>query len=139
MIIRKAYQFSAAHRLANPHWTDAKNLEVYGKCFSVHGHTYRMELSFSGNPDESGMVVNFHEISRVVKETIFASFDHKYLNDLSEFKDIPPTAENIALVIYGKIQGAFADKPAVQLEQVVLYETETASVVVGRDDFEAFR
>lgn len=138
MVIRKEYQFASAHRLANPHWSDEKNREVYGKCFTTHGHTYRLQLSFSGLPDDSGMVVNFHEISRVVRETVLDIFDHHYLNDLAEFKELPPTAENIALISFGKIQEGFAGNPDVHLERVLLYETQTASVVVKKGDFEAF-
>jgi len=49
-------------------------------------------------------------------------FDHKNLNlDTEEFKDLNPTAENIAVVIHDLIRARLDDKYTLQIR---LYETE---------------
>jgi 6-pyruvoyltetrahydropterin/6-carboxytetrahydropterin synthase len=67
-------------------------------------------------------VVNTKELSTIVKEEIVARFDHKNLNlDTDVFKNLNPTAENIAIVIFNLIRPRI-DK-ALDLK-IRLYETE---------------
>lgn len=117
--------FNAAHRLFNPDWDDATNEKIFGKCAlpNYHGHNYEMEVKVTGKPDKkTGYVMDLKELSDLVKREIHTRFDHKNLNlDTKEFKNLNPTAENIAIVIY-KILRPFIDD---KLElQVRLYETD---------------
>ena len=138
MIIRKEFSFSAAHRLANPLWTDEKNKDVYGKCFSIHGHTYHFRVSFEGTIAESGMVINFHLISELIKKQVIDRFDHQYLNDLPEFNTLPPTAEYIGLYIWGLVQETCEKLPC-DLIEVLLHETATSSVIITSEIFEEYK
>ena len=47
------YDFSAAHVLARPEWSEAENRRVYGKCANPagHGHNYRFEVAIEGEID----------------------------------------------------------------------------------------
>ncbi len=117
--------FNAAHRLFNPDWDDATNEKIFGKCAlpNYHGHNYELEVKVTGKPDKkTGYVMDLKELSDLVKREIHTRFDHKNLNlDTKEFKNLNPTAENIAIVIY-KILRPFIDD---KLElQVRLYETD---------------
>lgn len=97
-------QFNAAHRLHVPTWTDEKNKEVFGLCNnpSFHGHNYELQVKITGNPDpETGYVMDLKLVKDIIDKEIVARFDHRNLNlDTVEFKDLNPTAENIAVVIW---------------------------------------
>ncbi len=117
--------FNAAHRLNNPDWSSEKNAAVFGKCNNpnYHGHNYELVVKVSGTPDvETGYVIDMKALSDVITENITNRFDHKNLNlDTLEFKNLNPTAENIAIVIFNILREKIDQ--ALDL-QVRLYETE---------------
>lgn len=106
-VSRKAH-FNAAHRLYRKDWSDAKNLEVFGKCSNpnYHGHNYELIVSVTGKIDtETGYVIDIKILKDIIKTEVEDAFDHKNLNvEVPEFKELNPTAENIAVVIYNKIK-----------------------------------
>jgi 6-pyruvoyltetrahydropterin/6-carboxytetrahydropterin synthase len=122
-IYRKEH-FNAAHRLFNPSWTDEENDRVFGKCAypNYHGHNYDLIVKITGVPDpQTGYVVDTKVISDLVRREIVERFDHRNLNeDVSEFKNLNPTAENIAIVIYNLLRPHI--NSSLEL-QVRLYET----------------
>jgi len=123
-VYRKEH-FNAAHRLNNPGWTEEKNDEIFGKCNNAnwHGHNYEVVVKLIGEPDpETGYVYDMKVLSDLIKEHVLKKFDHKNLNlDTEEFREINPTAENIAVVIYNILR----DKIDSNLDlKVILYETE---------------
>jgi 6-pyruvoyltetrahydropterin/6-carboxytetrahydropterin synthase len=116
--------FNAAHRLYNPAWDDARNEKVFGKCAlpHYHGHNYELDVKVTGKPDKkTGYVMDLKELSDLVKKEVLGRFDHKNLNlDTEEFKDLNPTAENIAIVIYDLLRPLIDKKKDLQIR---LYET----------------
>ena len=106
-VFRKEH-FNAAHRLYNPHWSDAENELTFGKCSlpHYHGHNYEIEVKVVGVPDpQTGFVMDMKKLSDIVNEAVIERSDHKNLNlDTIEFKELNPTAENIAIVIYNLIR-----------------------------------
>lgn len=123
-VYRKEH-FNAAHRLHNPAWTDEMNQLVFGKCNNpnYHGHNYDLVVKVTGVPDErTGYVLDMKILSDMIEENVLSRFDHKNLNlDTEEFKNLNPTAENIAVVIYNLLRA----KLDASLDlQVRLYETE---------------
>jgi 6-pyruvoyltetrahydropterin/6-carboxytetrahydropterin synthase len=102
-VFRKAH-FNSAHRLHNPNWSDEKNKAVFGLCNNAnyHGHNYELEVKITGEIDpETGYCYDLGHLSTLIKTEIEARFDHKNLNlDCPEFKDLNPSAENIARVIW---------------------------------------
>ncbi len=123
-VSRKA-QFNAAHRLYNPNWSFEKNDEVFGKCNNpnYHGHNYQLIVSVKGTIDpETGYVIDMKDLKALIKEHVEDVFDHRNLNlDTEDFKELNPTAENIAVVIWNKLRPHL--KSELELK-VVLYETE---------------
>ncbi len=122
-VSRRAH-FNAAHRLYRKDWTDEKNLKVFGKCSNpnFHGHNYELIISVTGAIDEeTGFVIDLKLLKDIIKSEVEDAFDHKNLNiEVEEFKELNPTAENIAVVIYRKM------KPKLRPEQdleVTVYET----------------
>lgn len=123
--VSRKEHFNAAHRLFNPAWTDEKNVQVFGKCANpnYHGHNYELIVTVVGQPDPStGYVMDMKVLSDLIKEHVLMPFDHKNLNlDTAYFKNLNPTAENIAVVIW-RILRQHIDS---QFElRVKLYETE---------------
>ena len=118
-------QFNAAHRLFNPDWPDEKNERVFGKCNNpnFHGHNYELIVKLSGEPDpETGYVYDLKELSDLIKKSVLEKIDHKNLNlDVEEFKNLNPTAENIAVVIYNILREKIDTKLDIK---IILYETE---------------
>ena len=116
--------FNAAHRLFNPQWDDATNEKVFGKCAlpHYHGHNYELEVKVTGKPDkETGYVMDLKLLSDLINQEVHARFDHKNLNlDTEEFKDLNPTAENIAIVIYKLLRPHINKKMDMKIR---LYET----------------
>ena len=123
-VFRKEH-FNAAHRLHNPSWSDEKNTKVFGKCNnpSYHGHNYELIVKVTGEPDpDTGYVCDMKVLSDLIKKHVTDRFDHKNLNmDVEEFKDLNPSAENIAVVTYNILREQIDD--ALDLK-IRLYETE---------------
>lgn len=122
-VSRKAH-FNAAHRLFRKDWSDEKNAQVFGKCNNpnYHGHNYELIVSVTGSIDqETGFVMDVKVLKDIIKDEVEDAFDHKNLNiEVDEFRDLNPTAENIAVVIYDKIKPKL--KQSLALE-ITLYET----------------
>jgi 6-pyruvoyltetrahydropterin/6-carboxytetrahydropterin synthase len=122
-VYRKEH-FNAAHRLHQPAWSDEKNEEVFGKCNnpSYHGHNYELIVKITGYPDSlTGYVMDLKVLSDLIQDQVLERFDHKNLNlDTEEFKDLNPTAEHIAIVIYDLLRPHI---PAEKDLQIKLYET----------------
>ncbi len=122
-VFRKEH-FNAAHRLNNPAWDEATNMEVFGKCNlpHSHGHNYELIVKLTGVPDpQTGYVMDMKLLSDLIKEKVVERFDHRNLNlDTVEFKNLNPTAENIAIVIYDLLRPAIDQKFDLK---ITLYET----------------
>lgn len=123
-IIRKEH-FNSAHRLNNPNWSEEKNREVFGKCNNpnFHGHNYQLEVRVSGDVDpETGYVMDVKVLKDIIRKNVLERYDHKNLNlDVSDFKNLNPTVENIAQVVYTHI---LKDLPEGLELKIRLYETE---------------
>ncbi len=124
-----SYNICAAHRLYREDWSEEKNQEVFGKCSSVHGHQYTLDIVLSGeiSPD-TGMLINGYDVDKIVKSFLEERIDHKFLNeDIDFFKDHQPTAEWIAIWLFQELKSRFPSP--VKLEKVKVYETPELAVV----------
>jgi 6-pyruvoyltetrahydropterin/6-carboxytetrahydropterin synthase len=122
-VFRKAH-FNAAHRLHNKNWSEEKNKEIFGLCNNqyYHGHNYELEVKLGGTIDpDTGYLIDLKVLSDVIKEHVERKFDHKNLNlEVSEFFDLNPTAENIAVVIWKILRAQLDSKYDLSVR---LYET----------------
>jgi 6-pyruvoyltetrahydropterin/6-carboxytetrahydropterin synthase len=129
MKVSRRATFNAAHRLFRPDWTNEKNVEIFGKCSNpnFHGHNYVLEVILDGEIDsETGYVIDLKIVKDAIKSEIDERFDHRNLNlDCPEFKDLNPTAENIAVVIWNLLR----TKLPMHLDlSIKLWETENNCV-----------
>lgn len=128
--LTRALEFSASHRLHSEQLSEEENWRVYGKCNNPngHGHNYILEATVVGTPDSrTGTIIDLGKFDDLLKSEIDQRFDHKHLNlDTPYFKDLPATAENIAIVIWNLLEKkipACSDHGAVKLQRVRLIET----------------
>lgn len=123
-MLRKEH-FNAAHRLHNPEWNAEDNARIFGKCNNpnFHGHNYDLIVRLSGEVDpKTGYVFDMKILSDLIKEYVLDRFDHKNLNlDVEEFKELNPSAENIAIVIYDILREKISHDYDLK---ITLFETE---------------
>lgn len=106
--ITRRERFNAAHRLSRPDYTDAENLDVFGKCSNPnwHGHNYVLYVTIKGevNP-ETGFLVNLSSLSRIIREKVIEKIDHKNLNlDVDFMQGKFASTEVLAMSIWEQIE-----------------------------------
>jgi len=102
----------------------AHNLRHYdGPCESLHGHTYRVQVFARGaDLNGSGMLVDFRQLKTALASVV-SYLDHRYLNELPEFRTQNPTAELIAKLIFERLREKLGDIIA----KVTVWETPSTS------------
>lgn len=124
-ITRREY-FNAAHRLYRKEWTDEQNTAVFGKCANAnwHGHNFVLFVTVKGHPSpETGFIIDLKVLSKIIKEEVIEPLDHKNLNeDVPFLKDIMPSIENLAMVIWKRLEKRLQGQCL--LHKVKLWETD---------------
>jgi 6-pyruvoyltetrahydropterin/6-carboxytetrahydropterin synthase len=122
--LTQQFEFSAAHRLHVPSLSDDENRALFGKCNNPngHGHNYFVEVTVGAQPDpHTGVVLPLPRFEEIVGDAVIERLDHRHLNaDTPEFRDLNPTVENIARVVWKLLEGKLA--PA-KLTSVRVWET----------------
>ena len=112
--VTRAFSFEAAHQLP---WHS-------GACRNLHGHGYRLEVTVTGPINDDGIVIDFADLSALVRREVIDRYDHTYLNDLLD----NPTAELIAQDAFKRLEAA-----GLEVTRLRLWETDDCSVeIVGR-------
>lgn len=99
--ITKQFSFETGHALYG----------YDGKCKNVHGHSYKLSVTVIGNPitDNTnvkfGMVIDFGDLKKIVKEEIVDVFDHatvfnKNTPHVELAKELQDRGHNVLLVGY---------------------------------------
>ena len=109
-------------------FASAHTLRDYpGACSRMHGHNWKVELeAVASRLDDIGMGVDFKVMKQAARE-VGGWLDHQYLNELEPFKEINPTAENIAAYMYKEIS-ARINSDTIKVTALTLWETERACV-----------
>lgn len=123
--VSRKEHFNSAHRLHVNEWSDEKNKEFFGLCnnSNYHGHNYELIVKATGEVDKvTGYLIDMKDLKEIIHEEVIEPFDHRNLNlDTKEFKNLNPTAENIAYVIWNKIRKRLPNNLELS---IVLYETK---------------
>jgi 6-pyruvoyltetrahydropterin/6-carboxytetrahydropterin synthase len=135
--ITKQFSFETGHALFG----------YDGKCRNVHGHSYKLSVTVIGQPIEDtshvklGMVIDFGDLKKIVKEEIVDEFDHatvfnkntphvelaKELSDRGHkviLAQYQPTSENMVVDFAKKIKARLPKN--ISLHSLKLQETETS-------------
>ena len=122
LLTRKA-EFSASHYYWVEAWSPEENARAFGKCANRngHGHNYSLEVTVAGDVDPvTGFVVDLKELKDVMEREVVSAYDHRHLNlEVPEFKTALPTTENIAVAVWGRLEGKI---PGARLHRVRVYE-----------------
>lgn len=116
LTVTKQFKFEACHNL--PHYE--------GACHNLHGHSYKLDVTVAGkiikdeNNPKCGMIIDFKDIKKIVKENVVAKYDHSYLNEF--FPN--PTAEIMVATIARDIHCNLPE--GVYLVSVKLWETDSS-------------
>ena len=120
MLIWKSYRFEAAHFLPGVPPTH--------KCSKNHGHSYKIRVAVFGKPDpKTGFVMDYGDISEVVKRLVVNRLDHTTLNDIIK----NPTAELLAIWIWNRLKQEIPN-----LEQVEVQETDTSGALYSGETYD---
>lgn len=68
MKIAKEFKWEMGHRLP----------EHFGQCKNIHGHSYKMRIELEGEPDSSGMVMDYYILEKIVNPLV-EKLDHAFL------------------------------------------------------------
>jgi len=120
------------------HFDAAHYLRGYeGNCSNLHGHRWDVQICVSGmNLNETGILIDFKTLKQMMKDVLP---DHKSLNEINPFKEINPTAENLARYFYDRF-GKYLTGPLrfhggernLRLERVKVWESPGACAMVER-------
>ena len=135
--ITKQFSFETGHALYG----------YDGKCKNVHGHSYKLSVTVIGTPITDttnvkyGMVIDFSDLKKIVREEIVDLFDHATVFnkntphvDLAEelknrghhviLVNYQPTSENMVIDFAEKIRKRLPEN--INLFSLRLQETETS-------------
>ena len=123
-------EFSAAHRVFNPEWTDERNHEVFGGCANPnwHGHNYELHVTVEGEMDpETGFVMDFRDLKSLVESRVIQDLDHQNVNlDVPWMAGLIPSAENMVIAIWSRLADGLPNE--VKLSKLMLWETPRSYV-----------
>ena len=80
----------------------AHSLPGHPKCGTLHGHTYKVELTVEGKP-KAGMIIDFADLKQSLRE-VLRPYDHRSWNEFLEY----PSVENICELLSGKLSERLA-------------------------------
>src|SRR5205809_3006873 len=117
LTVSKRLEFSASRRLHVDGWSESENLSAFGPETNARygsGRNYVAYFVFTGPVDPTtGMLINISEIKERAGKIVRERFDHKFLDeDNPAFRDVPPTAENVAGQIDIHVVPLFSDVEA---------------------------
>lgn len=134
--VTKEFRFEMAHALWN----------YDGPCRNVHGHSYVLYVTICGEPandaenPRNGMVIDFGDLKKIVRENIVDRFDHSLMiagfapsETVERYRmhfgnvivaSYQPTCENIVADIAAIVSRHIPE--GVRLHSVKLYETATS-------------
>ena len=134
MRLTRRYAFPAAHVLSHPSLSAEENVRIYGKCANPngHGHNYGIEVTVEGPFDPlDGRIVDPDVLDALFEEYIGGRLGHRMLNEDAWFRDLVPTAENIALVIHRELEVPVTEGTTARVTAVRVIETRKNSFVYG--------
>ena len=105
-----------------------------GKCENLHGHNYKVRITLSGEQLENGLLFDFKDVKTVLGE-IIDRLDHQYLNDLEPFRELNPSAENMAKYLYDETTARLRQgtNGRVRVRRVRVWETDTTTATYFED------
>ncbi len=112
------------------HFAGAHQLTMVGqKCENLHGHNWHVEVCVTGEKlNSAGVLADFGDIKKAVRQVVDGELDHKFLNELAVFKGMQPTSERIAVYIAQRVQAILDDTISedISVSKVMAWESDNA-------------
>lgn len=103
--LERTYTAEAAHWLPS--------VPMGHKCGRMHGHSYRITITVTGELGADGMVMDFADIDAAARPLVDTYLDHHLLNDV-----VPnPTSEHIAIWLWRVLQHRLTGLAAVAISE----------------------
>ncbi len=129
MKIAKEFRWEMGHRL----------LCHAGKCYNLHGHSYRMQVEVTSDDLINGMIMDYYDLKKTVEPLVdeldhsfmINSKDEKLLDSVEKLKtkkvvvDFETTAENICNYVLSKIKESGLPEHIKEVK-VKIFETSTS-------------
>ncbi len=120
-------RFAGAHQLTM----------VGKKCENLHGHNWRVEVCVKGESlNQAGVLADFGDIKKAVRQVVDGELDHKFLNELPAFASCQPTSERIAAHIAQRVQDMLDQYHAgtslegkINVSRVMAWESDDACAI----------
>ena len=112
-------RFAGAHQLTM----------VGQKCENLHGHNWHVEVCVHGKTlNSAGVLADFGDIKKAVRQVVEGELDHKFLNELEIFEGMQPTSERIAVYIAQRVQALLNESldESVTVSRVMAWESDDA-------------
>jgi len=114
MDVTKTFSIEAARSLPN--------LPEGHPCKNIHGHSFKITITVSGNVDpHSGFVMDFGDIDAACKP-ILSQLDHTYLNDIAGLEN--PSSEYLCMWIWERLKPTL-----IGLSQIEINETDSTGCI----------
>lgn len=127
MKIMKEFQFEAAHQLP------AEKECTYGICSRLHGHSYQIRVCIQGVINSDGWIMDFKELSQIVKQHVIDVCDHQFLNEI--YPGEITTAENLGMIWARKIRDVLlSGYSGITLHSLEVWETAKCCAIVEESD-----
>jgi 6-pyruvoyltetrahydropterin/6-carboxytetrahydropterin synthase len=92
----------------------------------LHGHNWRIKATVRATElDPRGFVMDFNELGPMLRAVV-EPYEHAFLNDLSPFDDVNPTAENLARVVFQNLASK-VDDARVHVVRVEVWENDVCA------------
>lgn len=126
--VTKRFTFEACHRL----------VDYIGECEKMHGHSYKMEVTVKGIPDDKNLLIDFKILKALVKEAVIDKVDHQNLNEIMPnvyATEGNTTCESMIVAFWYAIEDrlAFYHYDNVELYRIRLWETESSYAELTAD------
>jgi 6-pyruvoyltetrahydropterin/6-carboxytetrahydropterin synthase len=111
--------FAAGHYLRN----------YRGKCENPHGHNYKVRVTLAGRElDRAGLLIDFKDLREVMRH-VMERLDHQMINDIEPFKELNPSAENLAKYFFDETNGRLQEMTSgrVHVKDVTVFETDSTT------------
>lgn len=118
MELTSEFKFHATH-----------SVKIGGKPEPFHGHTFKLQITVEGTPDDEGFVVDFIKFKELVKEKVIDRLDNRNLNEIFS----QPTVENIGLWVFNELKELVRNFGC-KLKEVRVFETDSDWISVREDD-----
>jgi 6-pyruvoyltetrahydropterin/6-carboxytetrahydropterin synthase len=148
VLIRKLFKFENAHVVRNCTSQRCK--------YSIHGHSYKIEVLFESNYLDRGQMVYDFGLTKLMIKELIDSFDHaialwsgddkEYIKQMQKFSKrwillpVSPSAEQFSRVIFVMIDRVLSQtkmqngEREVKLHSIIVHETDTGYAQGFRED-----